>query len=159
MTCHNCKIEAQKFGKDRKGNQRFRCLKCRKTFQEYRERPLDNMRLSLDRALMVLHMLCEGSSIRSIERITGVNKETILALLVLAGRKCDELMRTRIKNVPVNDVQCDEIWGFVYAKQKTVTAGYTTEEGAGDAYCFVAFERNTKMVLAWHLGKRTAEDT
>lgn len=117
------------------------------------------MRLSLDRALVVLHMLVEGVSIRSIERITNVNKETILALLVLAGQKCDALMNERIKKVPVTDVQCDEIWGFCYAKQKNVTSGAVSEEGAGDAYCFVGFERNSKMVLSWHLGRRTAEDT
>lgn len=107
----------------------------------------------------MIGMLCEGISIRSIERLTGVNRNTVMSLLVLAGEKCDRLMRERIKNVPVTDVQCDEIWGFCYAKQKNVTSGAVSEEGAGDAYCFVGFERNSKMVLSWHLGRRTADDT
>src|SRR5437764_4099934 len=85
MVCHNCQIEAKKFGKDRKGNQRFRCASCRKTFQEPREKPLNNMYLPLDKAELCLRLLVEGNSIRSTERITGVNRNTILDLLILAG--------------------------------------------------------------------------
>lgn len=159
MVCHNCKIEAKRHGLNRNGSIRFRCQQCKKTFSETIERPLDNMHLSVEKGILVIGMLCEGISIRSIERLTGVNRNTVMSLLVLAGEKCDRLMRERIKNVPVTDVQCDEIWGFCYAKQKNVTSGAVSEEGAGDAYCFVGFERNSKMVLSWHLGRRTADDT
>jgi IS1 family transposase len=56
----------------------------------------------------------------------------------------------------VRDVQCDEIWGFVGCKEKRNLNG---DPMRGDAYCFVAIERNTKLVLSWHLGRRTARDT
>jgi len=72
MTCHNCKIEAKKAGKDRKGNQRFRCNQCKRRFQQERERLLGNMYLSEDKTLLCLNLLLEGNSIRSIERVTGV---------------------------------------------------------------------------------------
>ncbi|HKC65767.1 MAG TPA: IS1 family transposase [Pyrinomonadaceae bacterium] len=114
--------------------------------------------MSTEKAMACLHLLVEGVSIRAIERHHGVGKRTILSLLLLAGRKCERLQERRIRQVKVTDVQADEIWGFVRCKQKTKNAkGYG--DGCGDAYCFVAMERYTKLVLAWHLGQRTSEDT
>lgn len=163
MTCHNCQIKTKKFGKDRKGNQRYRCIGCRKTFQEQQDKPLNNMYLPIEKAVLCLRLLVEGNSIRSTERITGVNRNTILDLLVLAGEKCERLLNEKIKNVPVRDVQCDEMWGFVGMKQKTLRrklkAEPSTDTTQGDAWCFVALERHTKMVMAWHLGKRTVRHT
>lgn len=109
MTCHNCKIEAKKFGKDRKGNQRYRCAQCRKTFQELKEKMLRGMYLSEEKALLCLNLLLEGNSLRSIERITGVTMHTLLDLLTLAGEKCERLMNEKIKGIAVKDVEEDEI--------------------------------------------------
>jgi IS1 family transposase len=61
-----------------------------------------------------------------------------------------------IRNIHVRDVECDEIWGYVGCKEKRNVNG---DPLRGDAYCFVAIERNTKLVLTWHLGRRTARDT
>src|SRR6266850_4070031 len=133
MTCHNCKIEAKKFGKDRKGNQRYRCAQCRKTFQEMKERLLGNMILSEDKTLLCLSLLLEGNSIRSIERITGVAKRTVLTMLVLAGEKCQDLMHKRIKGVAVKDVEADEIWAFVGMKKMTKLHKEITDPKVGDA--------------------------
>jgi transposase-like protein/IS1 family transposase len=159
MTCHNCQIKAKKFGKDRKGNQRYRCNKCRKTFQEYRDKLLGNMYLAEEKALMVLRLLLEGNSIRSIERITGVEKKTITRVLLNAGEHCEQLMNRKIKGVAVKDVEADEIWGFVGCKNRHKLNKGITDPHVGDAYTFVGIERNTKLVLAWHLGERGMEDT
>jgi hypothetical protein len=69
------------------------------------------------------------------------------------------LLENLIRNVPVRDVQCDELWAFVQMKEKTKTKKTLTTEKLGDAYCFVAIERSTKLVLSWHLGRRSAGDT
>lgn len=159
MTCHNCQMVAKKFGKDRKGVQRFRCNGCRKTFSEIQDRPLGTMRLPIEKALQVLQLLVEGVSIRSAERITGVEKKTIISLLERVGERCEMLLENLIRNVPVKDVQCDELWAFVQMKEKTKTRKALTTEKLGDAYCFVAIERTTKLVLSWHLGRRSAGDT
>jgi hypothetical protein len=71
----------------------------------------------LDKAEQILKLLVEGCSVNTIERVTGVHHTTILKLLVLAGEKCAALMGRLIVNVPVKDVQCDEIWGFVQKKE------------------------------------------
>jgi transposase-like protein/IS1 family transposase len=159
MTCHNCKIEAKKAGKDRKGNQRFRCNQCKRRFQQEPERLLGNMYLSEDKTLLILTLLLEGNSIRSIERITGVEKKTITRVLLHAGEHCEELMSRKIKGVAVKDVEADEIWGFVGMKNRAKMYKKITDSQVGDAYTFVGIERNTKLVLAWHLGERGMQDT
>jgi IS1 family transposase/lambda repressor-like predicted transcriptional regulator len=122
------------------------------------------MYLPFDKAEHCLKLLLEGCSLRSTERITGVSLNTLLRLLVVTGEKCEKFLEDRIKDVRVKDVECDEIWAFIQMKQKTVRKNicryeYGEEAKIGDAFTFVGFERNTKLVLAWHLGKRTFEDT
>ena len=114
------------------------------------------MRLPLDRALLCLQLLLEGNSVRSTERIVGVHRDTILALLEVAGHKAEALLDKHIRGIRVRDVECDEIWGWVGMKEKNKTID---TDLLGDAYCFVGMERNTKLILAWHLGRRTAHDT
>src|SRR5688500_8356494 len=106
MTCHACEVQCKKFGKDRKGNQRFRCVKCSKTFAESTNK-LDGMYLPMEKATAVLQLLLEGMSIRSAERITGIHRDTILRLLVVAGEKCERLLESKIQNVNVADVESD----------------------------------------------------
>jgi IS1 family transposase len=104
----------------------------------------------------IVKLFVEGCSVRSIERITGVHRDTILRALVVVGQKCERLLERLCLNVPVADIQCDEMWGYVGCKEKRNITG---DPKRGDAYCFVAIERTTKLVLAWHLGRRTADDT
>ena len=157
VTCHNCRTECRRFGRHRNGLQRFRCRQCRKTFTEPHARALDEMRLPMAKAEMILKLLVEGVSVRSIERLTDVHRDTILRLLVLAGERCERLMGRLIVNVPVKDVQADEIWGFIGKKEKALEEG--DDPTWGDAYCFVAIERHTKLVLNFALGKRNQATT
>ena len=160
MVCHLCRAEgAKKFGKDRRGNQRYRCRMCRKTFSERRSRPLPaDMRIPVEKAELILQLLCEGNGIRSIARITGAHQVTILKLLVEFGAGCERLLAETVKNVAVKDVQADEIWGYVHCKEKTKERNKINDPEAGDAYCFTALERHSKLLLAFHLGRRTALD-
>ena len=77
------------------------------------------MRLPLDKAVQCIKLLMVGCSIRSTERVTGVNRDTICNLIVTAGEKAKQLLESRIVNIKVQDVECDEIWGFVGMKEKT----------------------------------------
>ena len=104
-------------------------------------------------------LLLEGMSVRSAERITGVHRDTILRLLVLAGERCQRLMDEKIKNLDVADVEMDEIFGFVQKKEGHKLSSEKDDDTIGTAYCFVGMERNTKLVLAHHLGKRDANST
>jgi transposase-like protein/IS1 family transposase len=159
MNCPTCNIRANRFGKHRNGLQRFRCGVCGKTFTEEHTRPLDDMRIPMEQATQVLNLLLEGMSVRSCERITGVHRDTILKLLVLAGNRCEKIMGTRIVNVPVKDVECDEIWGFIQKKEGHKGPEEARNDSIGDAYCFVAIERHSKLVLNIALGRRSRATT
>jgi transposase-like protein len=158
MQCEACQVPAKKMGRDRKGNQRYICRTCRKTFSERPDRPLGDMRLPLDRALLCLHLLCEGSAVRAIERITGTEKKTILRLLVQVGEGCERMLAETVKAVPVQDVQADELFTYIRCHQRTRARNGITDPDAGDAYCYFGIERNSKLILAWHLGRRNSWD-
>jgi transposase-like protein/IS1 family transposase len=157
VTCHNCRIECKRKGRDRKGNQRYQCRQCSKWFQEPREDHLDGMYVPTEKAELVLSMLLEGNSVSSVERITGVHHTTILKLLVIAGEKCERVMADTIRNVPVRDLELDELWSFLGKKQKRVRA--EDDQNLGDCYVFVAIERHSKLVLNIAMGKRDQATT
>ena len=159
MTCHNCSSICKKFGRfGPKRIQRWRCKQCKRTFSEPQDKPLEDMRISLDRAETCLKLLLEGMSIRSVQRVTGLHQETILNLIALAGERCEKLMLRKIKGVAVKDVEADEVWCFVKFKNRHKLYKGITDPRLGDAYTFVGIERNTKLVLAWHLGQRDMTD-
>jgi len=85
MTCGVCKVRCQRFGKHRNGLARFRCPQCRKTFTEAHHLTLGQMYLPKDKAELVVKLLIEGNSIRSTQRISGVDQNTIMKLLTLAA--------------------------------------------------------------------------
>jgi transposase-like protein/IS1 family transposase len=159
MVCHLCQAaNAKKFGKDRRGNQRYRCRTCRKTFSTRPARPLGSMTLPVEKALLILQLLCEGNGIRSIQRLTGCHQGTILKLLVQAGAGCEQLLSEAVQNVAVKDVEADEVWSWVRCKQGTKERKKIADPEAGDAYCWIGLERHSRLVLAWHLGRRTSWD-
>jgi transposase-like protein/IS1 family transposase len=159
MICDICKVACQRFGKHRNGLRRFRCPQCKKTYTEAHQLTLGEMYVSQEKANLAIQLLIEGNSIRSTQRITGVDQNTIMKLLVLAGEKCEKLMGRLIVNVPVKDVECDEIWGFVQKKEGHKGPEEAHDESIGDAYCFVAIERSTKLILNFALGRRSKATT
>ncbi len=110
-----------------------------------------------EKVLQALQLLVEGNSIRSTRRISGLDQNTIMKALVLGGERCEKVLGRMVVNVPVKDVQVDGIWGFVGKKQKALDAG--DDPNFGDAYCFVAIERHTKLVLNFALGRRDQRTT
>ena len=158
MECPNCSQPSRKIGFTKAGTQRFRCDCCKKSFSPAKESPLGIMRLEMDKAVAVIRALVEGCSVRSTERMTGVTRNTILTLLVHVGTNCKQMLRDRLTDVQVNDIEGDEIWNFVGCKERTKVAKQYGES-VGDSYTFIGIERTTKLVVAWHLGKRSHDDT
>jgi len=156
--CRTCGGRTIGWGKDQDGNARRRCKACGATFGIIPARPLGAMRLDMDKAVLCLSLLTEGSSIRSTERISGVHRDTICRLLRKAGEKCESLLNRLVRNVPVEDVQADELWCFVGMKEKTKHKLKKTDAELGDAYTFVGIERTSKLALGFHLERRTSED-
>jgi hypothetical protein len=119
----------------------------------------EDVRLPPEKVAMILHCLVEGNSVRGTSRLCNVEKRTVLNILKLAGERCEALLTEQIHNVRVRDLELDEVWTFVGCKQKRLTPKRVAAGMAGDAYTFIALERTSKLVIAWHLGKRDRVNT
>jgi IS1 family transposase/transposase-like protein len=144
-------------GTTKSGAVRYRCKDCGKSWTESTS-TLGGLRIGLDRAAQVIELLCEGTSVRAASRITGVCKGTILELLLYVGQQCEVYMQDNIRGVFVDQVQVDEIYGYVFCKNATAKR-MNYVGGCGDVYCFTALERTTKLLVSWHMGRRNEENT
>lgn len=114
--------------------------------------------LSLEKRTQIINLLVEGSSLRATSRISGCSINTVTKLLVDVGRACAEFHDKMIRGIESQRVQCDEIWSFVYAKQKNVPDEMQKEdEGKGDVWTWVGIDADTKLVISWFVGNRDAE--
>jgi len=113
-------------------------------------------KLPPDKRANILTLLCEGSSLRAISRITGVSLDTATKLLIDAGKACQAFHDEAVRNVRAKRVQCDEIWSFTYAKQKNVETAKAAPEGAGDTWTWTALDADTKLIVSWLVGGRDA---
>jgi hypothetical protein len=107
--------------------------------------------LSADKQNSIIGALCEGSSIRSIERTTGVHRDTIMRLAVKVGKGCAALMDAKMRNLSCTRLECDEIWGYVGKKEKHVRYGDDPQFGNVWTYC--AIDADTKLVPTFRVAK------
>lgn len=155
MDCQICPGWMRRFGRNRNGSRRWRCDTCLRTFTDEATRPVDRRRLPLEKAVFVLRLILEGNSVRSTGRLTGTARNTILATLVEAGEHCQHYL-DELRHLPAADVQADELWAFVGCKEKTrIRKGLG--EDKGDVWCCLAIERMSKLILAFHVDKRTPD--
>jgi len=106
--------------------------------------------------ILILNMLVEGSSMRSITRVADVSINTVDKLLADAGEACEAFHEATVRGVKAKRVQCDEIWSFVYAKAKNVATAKAPLQGPGDCWTWTAIDADTKLMIAWAVGKRDA---
>lgn len=112
-------------------------------------------KLSIKKRAEILGMLVEGNSLRSTSRMAGCSINTVTKLLVDVGQACSEYQDKTFRNLSCERIQCDEIWSFVYAKEKNVTEDM--DESAGDVWTWTAICADTKLVPCWTVGTRDAE--
>ena len=116
-------------------------------------------RLSTEKRAQILSMLVEGMSMRAITRITGVSINTVTKLLNDAGHACAAYHDEHVRGIRGHRrVECDEIWSFVYAKEKMVSRAKAAPDGAGDVWTFTAIEADTKLIVSYLVsGERDGE--
>lgn len=108
--------------------------------------------LKFEKKVAVISMLCEGASIRAVERITGVNQNTIMSLGRRVGDACTKIMDDKMRGLKCEQIEVDEIWGFIGAKRKNAN-----RVGAyGDVWTFIALDADTKLIPSFIVGKRDA---
>ena len=113
--------------------------------------------LSAEKQSAIIAALAEGSSIRSIERITGVHRDTIMRLGVKVGQGCIKMMDSKMQDLDCNYLQFDELWGFIGKKERHVSVDDNPE--LGDVWTFCAIDSETKLVPSFKVGKRTHATT
>ena len=109
-----------------------------------------------DRA-RIIHLLCEGNSIRAVTCLTGSSKKAVSRLMVDAGQAADWYQDRVFRNLTCKRVQVDEIWAFVYAKQKNVPLAKKAPKGAGDVWTWTAIDADTKLIPSWFIGGRDSD--
>jgi transposase-like protein/IS1 family transposase len=158
MIVISCQHETRhKHGKDRQGNQRYKCASCGLTFADDSAKPLGSLRVTMKEATMALSLMLEGMSVRSVQRLTGLCRQTLADLVIVVGENCSRLLDSTVKNVEVKDVQLDEIWSFVGCKERTRVARGKSPVEHGDSWTFIGIERETKLILAHQVGQRDSD--
>src|SRR5476649_1625746 len=110
--------------------------------------------LQVDKKATAISLLCEGSSIRSVERITGIHRDTVMRLGVRMGEGCKRIMDEKMRDLPCRLIQVDEIWGFVGMKNRTAIRNKARNR-AGDVWTWIALDAKTKLVPTFAVGDRS----
>lgn len=133
--------------------QRYVCKRCNKTFSE--SQPLDGLRVDFGKACLAVNLLVEGTGIRAISRLTGLDPKTILNLLEQAGRNAASLLDIKVRNVKAVHIQADEMQTFVRAKQRNVEPD---DLESGTFNTFLAIDRDSKLIISHLVGKWNGEN-
>jgi IS1 family transposase len=109
--------------------------------------------LPMEKQIMAISALTEGASIRGIERMTGIYRNTIMNLGLRVGKACEHLSDELLYDLPCSNLQLDEIWGFVKKKSRQVKENENLKE-IGSIWTFIALDADTKLVPSYKIGKR-----
>lgn len=114
-------------------------------------------KLPFETRVQVLTLLVEGMSLRATGRATDTAFNTVTKLFADAGRACAAYQYDTLRNLKCRRLQLDEIWSFVYAKQKNVPLAKSAPPDAGDVWTWVAIDAETKLVPSWRVGDRSSQ--
>lgn len=111
--------------------------------------------LSPERKALAVSLLAEGSSIRAIERVTDIHRDTIMRLGVRVGEGCAQIMDSKMRALGCANIEVDEVWGFIGAKAKNAARA-----GAyGDVWTFIAMDADSELIPSFVVGKRDKHTT
>jgi IS1 family transposase len=113
--------------------------------------------LPVQKQVTAISALAEGSSIRSVERMTGIHRDTIMRLAVRIGNACGRLIDETMRELPCSRIEVDEVWGFIGKKERTLNADDPAD--FGDVWTYVAIDPDTKAVPSFAVGKREYDIT
>src|ERR1700679_105792 len=102
-------------------------------------------KLSPEDRARILHLLCEGNSIRATVRLTGTSKNTISKLLVTAGQACMDYQDRTLVNLNCKRIEVDELWSFVGSKEKNVPADKKGMGVQGDTWTWGSLCAESKL--------------
>lgn len=109
--------------------------------------------LAREKQITAISALTEGSSIRSIERMTGIHRDTIMRLGVRVGQACQTILDQKMRGLNCSQIEVDELWGFI-GKKKVHASQTDRRAGLGDVWTFLSIDPVTKLMPAFLVGKR-----
>lgn len=132
----------------------LRCVICGQSFSERQGTFFYDLKLPEEKVLSVLRCLVDGCGIRQTERIAGVHRDTVLRLLKRAAQHVKEVSTYLMQRLHISEVQLDEFWSFIRKKEKNCTELEKLQADYGDCWGHVAFDPQTKLIVAWAFGPR-----
>lgn len=114
-------------------------------------------RMPLAKRAQIVGFLVEDMSLRAASRPADCSINTVTKLLVDVGTACAEYQHNALRSLPCKQIQCDEIWSFCYAKARNVPEQFKGVPGYGDIWTWTALCADTKLMVSWLVGDRTAE--
>jgi IS1 family transposase len=138
----------------------FRCRHCETTFSETQDTVFFDLRTSEEKVMMALKMLLVRVDLAGISFVLGVHEETVLAWLVRAAAKAHEINTHLLRNLPVTQVQLDEMWNFIARKhaRETNEAGESLPTGEdGRQWVWISFAPEFRLIIAAVVGPRTLD--
>ena len=158
VQCLCCSGPCRKSGRFTNRNrtvQRFRCLRCNKTFSD--SQPLDGLRVEYAKVVQIVKLFSEGCGVRAISRLTDCHTRTVLSVLETVGEELARFQDAKLRNINAEwGVQIDEIWSRVAIRQSRTTPSDTER---GDFYTFLGLIARTKLIVSNYTGKRDYEST
>ncbi len=115
-------------------------------------------RLSTEKRAAILGMLVEGNSLRATTRMAGCSINTVSKLLLDIGEACASYQDEHLRGLACKTVEADEIWSFVYSKQRNVPDELQGQFGVGDVWTWTALDADSKLIVSWYVGARQQED-
>lgn len=136
----------------------FQCRLCETTFSETRDTVFFDLRTPEERVMMALKMLLVKVALTDIGFVLGVTEETVLEWLRRAAQKVYEINAHLLRELPVTQVQLDEMWSFIRRKhaQRAGPDGESTDLGEdGRQWVWISFAPEFRLMLAAWVGPRT----
>jgi IS1 family transposase len=115
-------------------------------------------RLSTEKRAQILSMLVEGNSLRATTRMADCSINTVSKLLLDVGEACATYQDEHLRDLTCKTIEADEIWSFVYSKQRNVPEELKGMFGVGDVWTWTALDADSKLIVCWYVGNRAYED-
>ena len=109
--------------------------------------------LGKDKQQVIIGALAEGNSIRSIERLSGIHRDTIMRLGVRVGESCQRMLNEKMRGLNCSRIEVDELWGFI-GKKKFHASKTDRRQGLGDVWTFLSVCPDTKIIPSFLVGQR-----
>lgn len=114
-------------------------------------------KLPMPKRVQILHLLCEGMSMRAVSRTADVSINTVAKALIDAGTVCAQMHEELVRDVKASHVECDEIWAFNYCKQRAVPLAKSAPSDAGDIWTWTAIDAKSKLIISYLVGDRSGQ--